>query len=189
MKPKQFHDLQNQIFEYFEKTDDGLLQGFIESFVFLKGTNNQEVSELAKKFLEEHGLNTTYPNYILDLRDEEQGNNRMFIRASMSERDMIISIQHALLVLAYNRFAWIIKSGKLQPKAVKPKLNKPDAVKVHYKDGDSVVHIQHPHRSEYGVCGDILEGSEIAKTTYQSKSKVTCPQCLAIARLFKTTEI
>ena len=93
MKPKQFHDLQEQLFEYFEKTDDVLLQGFIESFVFYKGTNSQEVSELAKKFLEDHGLDVIYPNYVLDLRDEEQGNNRMFFRASLSERDMIMSIQ------------------------------------------------------------------------------------------------
>lgn len=183
MKSEQQVELQKQIIEYFKDVDDKTIRDVIESFVYFKGSNNNAVGELIQKFLKDNGLTMAFVNYCMDMKRVQNAEQIMFYRSSGSERDMIENIKVSLLNLAYNRFSALV--DKIKPE---PVLVEPSKVKVTYKDGDSNTHVL-GFQSEYTLCGNIVEGSEIAKTDFNPKSKVNCPHCLEIIKKCKKMKV
>lgn len=183
MKSEQQVELQKQILEYFKDVDDNMIRDVIESFVYFKGSSNSAVGELTQKFLKENDLTMAFVNYCMDMKKIQNGEKIMFYRSSGSERDMIENIKVSLLNLAYNRFSALVEKIKPEPVLVEP-----SKVKVTYKDGDSNTHVL-GFQSEYTLCGNAVEGSEIAKTDFNTKSKVNCPHCLEIIKKCKKMKV
>lgn len=104
-KDDEFRHIQEDLMDWFDTIDDKLFVGFVDSFVYQKGTSNSKVSKLIEKFLEEFELKEAFLYYQELLKKEN-----LFYRAP-SQIEMINNIRMSLLSLAYNRFANIIKNG------------------------------------------------------------------------------
>lgn len=95
--------IQEDIFEQFKDVDNETLCKFIKSFVYMKPTNDESISKMVTKFLEDNDLSIIYGNIYMDHQDYLKGNSRNFLRTTISERSMFDDLQIAFWNLAFNR--------------------------------------------------------------------------------------
>lgn len=185
MNTKQQVSLQKQIIDYFEKYDDKLVKDVSLSFIYDKGTNNEEVSKLCEKFLEDNGLTKAFINYQIDQKKVRNNEQFSFFASSGSEREMIEQVKISMLNMCFNRFSRLIDSIKPQKEE---KLIEPEKIKITYNDGDEDIHITHNYDG-YTLCGNVTDGSEIKSSVIVKKGKVTCEHCLDIVKRCKKMKI
>ncbi len=93
--------LQKQVIEYFEKYDDKTFIQIVDTFVYsIPVGKNVEIGKIINDFLKLNGLESAFLNYVSDQR----GDNKFFVRSSMSEIGMIDNIKSAFLNASFNRF-------------------------------------------------------------------------------------
>lgn len=97
---KQQRSLQLAVFDYFKDISDELFSQIVDSFVYNKGSSNDEVGKIMTKFLKDNGVEQAYINYRIDLTNEA----KFFKRSSMTESDMIEQLRTAFLNVGFHRF-------------------------------------------------------------------------------------
>ena len=115
----EYREIQENLFEYFNDTDDNTLIKFIDSFVYHVGTSDIRISQLVEKFLDDNGLKQAHLNYVYDLRHPK----RYFNKSDLSQTEMLNQIRTGLLSLAFNRFSASNSKPKKQTSTF-TKLNK-----------------------------------------------------------------
>lgn len=95
-----YKEIQETLFDYFDKISDRVLVEFIDSFVYDRVNPSEETSKLIEKFLKDNGLEQAFINYQHDLNNPEA----FFRRSSWSQIDMMNNVRNGLLSLAFNRF-------------------------------------------------------------------------------------
>ena len=187
-------NLQKQIFDYFEDTDNKTLVEIIHAFVYYSPSNRSDVGVIIDKFLKDNDLTQAYINYSIDIKEKDNPST-YFNRSSLSEREMIENVRLSFLSLGFNRLRQSIVTPTVitqpksrKPRVVKDKLVEPTKVKMTYKDdGDSDVHIVSGN-DDYTLCGNMIEG-DFADSKLNVKSKVTCKHCLNIVKSCKTYKV
>lgn len=95
-----FHQLQQQVFDYFADEDDKTVVAFIESFSYHRPAQKAGVGKMIEKFLKDNDLEMAYLNYVSDFVDKK---STILMRSAPSQRSMIEDIKRALFNLAFNR--------------------------------------------------------------------------------------
>jgi hypothetical protein len=99
--------VQELVLDYFKDMDDKIVVDVVDSFVYGSPITDtkSKTSAVIEKFLKDNGLEKAYMNYMIDAR----GETKFFLRATMSEVDMIEKVRNAMLNLSYNRFRAVVK--------------------------------------------------------------------------------
>ena len=95
--------IQEDIFEQFKEVDNETLCKVIKSFVYMKPTDDENISKMVTKFLEDNDLAIIYGNIYMDHQDYLNNIQRSFLRTTISERSMFDDIQIAFWNLSFNR--------------------------------------------------------------------------------------
>ncbi len=95
----EYIEIQENLFEYFENTNDKVFVEFIKLFVYKQESKNEEANKLFEQFLTDNGIRKAYDNYQQDLENPTS----FFTRSSMSERNLIEQIKQGLLSVAFNK--------------------------------------------------------------------------------------
>ena len=183
MKAEQQIQIQQLVLDYFIDTDDKTMSAIIKCFVYNESTKDDKISELIDKFIKDNGLTQAFINHHLDLKNTES----MWLRSSLSERDMIDQVHRAFLNLAFNRFAWLM--DKPVKKVREIKLVEPQRIMLKYDENDCDVHIVSDLNDNYCLCGNATEGDFIKESILNVKDKVTCKNCLSIVNSAKKMKV
>jgi hypothetical protein len=124
----EFIEIQENLFDYFEKVDNKTLAEFIDVFVYLNSTDNTKISKLADEFLKDNGLTESYINYVEDTKNPRE----YFSRATMSQRSIIQQINSGLLSLAFRRF---------NNEVTKPKPKSSPIIKLNRREKDDLYRV------------------------------------------------
>ena len=119
---KESAEYQELITDFFKDESDTVFILFISRFVY---HNSEDVAEfiqtLFDRFLEENGLTKSFNDYEFDISE----NRGSFLKCSMSARNIIVSLQHVCLSVAYHRFKFAtVKLNRLNEKIRDGKLGK-----------------------------------------------------------------
>jgi len=193
MKAEQQLQIQQQVLDYFIDTDDKTMSSIIKCFVYSESTEDDKISKLIDKFIKDNGLTQAFINHHIDLKNPDS----MWLRSSLSERDMIDQIHRAFLNLAFNRFAWLMDQPvKLMDQPVKKvrakreiKLVEPQKIMLKYDENDFDVHVVSDLNDNYCMCGNATEGDFIKESILNVKDKVTCKNCLSIVNSAKKMKV
>lgn len=186
MKADQQLQLQQLVLDYFIDTDDKTMSDFIKCFVYNESTQDNKVSLLIDKFIKDNGLTQAFINHHIDLKNPDA----MWLRSSLSERDMIDQIHRAFLNLAFNRFAWLMDQPIKKVRAKREiKLVEPQKIMLKYDENDFDVHIVSDLNDNYCMCGNATEGDFIKESILNVKDKVTCKNCLSIVNSAKKMKV
>lgn len=100
----KFRQIQENLFEYFENTDDATFVEFVDSFAYFQPTKSTKVSKLVEQFIKDNDLFTALANEKYDKDHPE----KLFNRSSLSDTDLLSEIRIALISLSHNRFRFAL---------------------------------------------------------------------------------
>jgi hypothetical protein len=102
--------IQELVLDYFKDIDDITVSTVVDAIVYMNPITDRKskASEVIEKFLSDNGLADSFLKYMHDYRNE----SKYFLRASISDVDMIENVKRALLNLSYNRYRLLMEKKK-----------------------------------------------------------------------------
>ena len=201
MNAKQQHQLQQIVIDYFKDTDNTTIALLVDTFVY-NLPSSKETQTLLEKFLKDNGVMDAYLNTLIDL---QKGSDAIFLRASLSERDMIDVLRNGFLNLVFNRFRDLPLASKVErsadierlaeqilDKAEAQKAKKPQPHKVKVLGTSEIeksVHVVCNINQNYTLCSLLIDGDMIGDTEDKPEEAVDCEHCKRIVKMCQSISL